>query len=64
MVRDRGTCDYAGELLVALVALAGRLGAVVLYPLAVPILAALMIAADRANEREHQWRERLADDQV
>ncbi|KVN23898.1 hypothetical protein WJ63_19370 [Burkholderia pyrrocinia] len=54
---------YAGELLVALVALAGRVGAVALYPLAVPILAALVMAADRANERERQRRKRLADDQ-
>ncbi|WP_230944946.1 hypothetical protein [Burkholderia stagnalis] len=59
----RAIGDYAGELLVALVALAGRVGAFVLYPLAVPILAALVIAADRANEREHQRRERLIDDQ-
>ncbi|RQS10094.1 hypothetical protein DIE07_14395 [Burkholderia sp. Bp9002] len=59
----RAIGSHAGELLVDLVALAGRLGALTLYPLAVPILAALVTAADRANEREHQRRERLADDQ-
>ncbi|NOK40854.1 hypothetical protein C7296_05135 [Burkholderia thailandensis] len=59
----RSIGDHAGELLVDVVALVGRLGALALYPLVVPILAALVIAADRANEREHQRRERLATDQ-
>ncbi|HDR9359247.1 TPA: hypothetical protein QDB44_005173 [Burkholderia vietnamiensis] len=47
----RAIGEHAGELIVALVALVGRLGAIVLYPVAVPILAALVVAADRANER-------------
>ncbi|KWC13780.1 hypothetical protein WM34_30130 [Burkholderia ubonensis] len=59
----RSIGDHAGELLVDFVALVGRLGALALYPLAVPVLAALVIAAERANEREHQRRERLATDQ-
>ncbi|KVN27001.1 hypothetical protein WJ63_14465 [Burkholderia pyrrocinia] len=59
----RAIGGHAGELLVGLVALAGRLGALAFYPLAVPILAAVVIVADRANERERQRRERLADDQ-
>ncbi|KVX83974.1 hypothetical protein WL10_25835 [Burkholderia ubonensis] len=50
----RAIGGHAGELLVELVALVGRLGALAFYPLAVPILAALVFAADRANEREHQ----------
>ncbi|PAJ87948.1 hypothetical protein [Burkholderia ubonensis] len=57
----RAIGDHAGELVVVLVALAGRLGGLALYPLAVPVLAALVVAADRANEREHQRRELLAD---
>ncbi|KVS38511.1 hypothetical protein [Burkholderia ubonensis] len=59
----RSIGDHAGELLVDFVALVGRLGALALYPLAVPVLAALVIAAERANEREHQRRERMATDQ-
>ncbi|WP_218162586.1 hypothetical protein [Paraburkholderia diazotrophica] len=53
----RAIGEHAGELLVALVALVGRLGAIALYPVAVPILAALVVAAERANERE---RDRVA----
>jgi hypothetical protein len=48
----RDLAEPAGELLVALVALVGRLGAFATYPIAVPILAALVVAAERANERE------------
>jgi hypothetical protein len=55
--RDLG--EHAGELLVALVALVGRLGAIALYPIAVPILAALIVAAERANEREGERVERV-----
>ncbi|HDR8929184.1 TPA: hypothetical protein QDA78_005648 [Burkholderia vietnamiensis] len=50
----RAIGEHAGELLVALIALVGRLGAIALYPVAVPILAALVVAADRANERERE----------
>ncbi|BCB23178.1 hypothetical protein KNT66_gp06 [Burkholderia phage FLC5] len=53
----RAIGNHAGELLVVLVALVGRLGAIATYPIAVPILAALVVAAERANERE---RERVA----
>jgi hypothetical protein len=48
----RAIGEHAGELLVALVALVGRLGAIAFYPVAVPILAALVVAAERANRRE------------
>lgn len=50
----RAIGEHAGELLVAFVALVGRLGAIALYPVAVPILAALVVAAERANERERE----------
>ncbi|KVS16206.1 hypothetical protein WK32_03450 [Burkholderia vietnamiensis] len=50
----RAIGGHAGELLVALVALVGRLGAIALYPVAVPILAALVVAAERENERAHE----------
>jgi hypothetical protein len=50
--------ERAGELVIVLVAIVGRLGAFVLYPLSVPILAALVVAADRANERERERIER------
>jgi hypothetical protein len=46
--------ERAGELVLVLVALVGRLGALATYPIAVPILAALVVAAERANERERQ----------
>jgi hypothetical protein len=55
--RDLG--EHASELLVALVSLVGRLGAIALYPIAVPILAALVVAADRANDRERERVERV-----
>ncbi|MBR8114458.1 hypothetical protein KDX10_32975 [Burkholderia cenocepacia] len=50
----RAIGEHAGELLFALTTLVGRLGAIALYPVAVPILAALVVAADRANERERE----------
>ncbi|BDD79952.1 hypothetical protein [Burkholderia phage FLC10] len=55
----RALGEHAGELLVVLVAIVGRLGAIALYPLAVPILAALVVAADQrdARERERRLRE-------
>lgn len=55
----RALGEHAGELLVALVALVGRLGAIATYPIAVPILAALVVAAERANERERECVERV-----
>jgi hypothetical protein len=58
---DRGlwrtTAIHAGELLVALVSIVGRVAAIAVYPLSVPVLAALIVAVDRANARE---RDRVA----
>jgi hypothetical protein len=60
---DRGLWEdlgeHAGELALAVCAIVGRLGAIVTYPIAVPILAALVVAAERANERERQRVERV-----
>ncbi|HDR9024799.1 TPA: hypothetical protein QDB09_005406 [Burkholderia vietnamiensis] len=55
--RDLG--EHAGELALVVCALVGRLCAIALYPIAVPILAALVVAAERANERESERVERV-----
>ena len=50
--------ERAGELALVVCSLVGRLAALVLYPIAVPTLAALVVAAERANERERERIER------
>jgi hypothetical protein len=55
--RDLG--EHAGELALVVCSIVGRLGAIALYPIAVPILAALVVTAERANERERERVERV-----
>jgi hypothetical protein len=55
----RALGEHAGELALAVCAIVGRLGAIATYPIAVPILAALVVAAERANERERERVERV-----
>jgi hypothetical protein len=57
---DRGLWETLGEtagaLLLALASLFARLAAIALYPLAVPILAALVIEAERRERRARERR--------
>jgi hypothetical protein len=50
----RALGEHAGELAIVLAAFVGRLVALALYPIAVPALAALVVASERRDQRERE----------